>query len=54
MKVAGIKPTISLDLLNQVEIRVGTIEAVADVPRADKLVRMRANFGVAHARSWRG
>lgn len=45
MNVAPIKPTISLDLLNQVDIRVGTIEAVDDVPGADKLLQMRVNFG---------
>jgi tRNA-binding protein len=45
MDVAAVKPTISLDLLNQVDIRVGTIEAVEDVPGADKLVALKVNFG---------
>jgi tRNA-binding protein len=40
-----VKPAISIDVLNQVDIRVGTIEAVLDVPGADKLVQMRVNFG---------
>jgi tRNA-binding protein len=40
-----IKPVIPIEMLNQVDIRVGTIEAVADVPGADKLVQMRVNFG---------
>jgi tRNA-binding protein len=48
MDVAAPKPTISLDLLNQVDIRVGTIEAVEDVPGADKLVALRVNFGDRH------
>lgn len=39
------KPSISIGILNQVEIRVGTIEAALDVPGADKLVQMRVNFG---------
>ena len=40
-----IKPIISVDVLNQLDIRVGTIEAVMDVLGADKLVQMRVNFG---------
>ena len=31
--------------LEKVDIRVGTIEAVADVPGSDKLVEMRVRFG---------
>ncbi|MCB0206424.1 MAG: tRNA-binding protein, partial [Anaerolineae bacterium] len=42
---APIKPTISPELLNQIDIRVGTIERVEDVPRSDKLVKLRVNFG---------
>ena len=45
MDVAAAKPTISIDVLNQVDIRVGTIESVEDVPGADKLVALRVNFG---------
>jgi len=45
MDVAALKPSISMDLLNQVDIRVGTIEAVEDVPGADKLVALKVNFG---------
>jgi len=45
MEVAPPKPTISIDLLNQVDIRVGTIQAVNDVPGADKLVVLTVNFG---------
>jgi tRNA-binding protein len=45
MTPAAIKPTISLDVLNQVDIRVGTIRSVADVPGSDKLVQMRVTFG---------
>ena len=40
-----IKPTISPELLNQIDIRVGTIERVEDVPRSDKLVKLTVNFG---------
>jgi tRNA-binding protein len=45
MPPAPIKAAISLDLLNQVDIRVGTILTVADVPDADKLVQLRVSFG---------
>src|SRR5262245_34799832 len=42
---APIKPTVSVDLLQQLDIRVGTIEAVGDVPGSGKLVELRVNFG---------
>ena len=42
---APIKPTVSADLLQQLDIRVGTIEAVADIPGSNKLVELRVNFG---------
>lgn len=42
---APIKPVVSLEVLNQIDIRVGTIISVADVPTSDKLLQMRVNFG---------
>jgi len=45
MTPAPIKPTITIELLNQVDIRVGTIEMVNDVAGSDKLVALRVNFG---------
>ncbi len=45
MSNAPVRATISMDILNQVDIRVGTIEAVEDVEGSDKLVKMRVNFG---------
>jgi tRNA-binding protein len=45
MTPAPLKPVISLELLNQVDIRVGTIRSVAGVPGADKLVQLRVSFG---------
>ena len=42
---APIKPAISPDLLDQIDIRVGTIERVDDVPRSDKLVKLTVDFG---------
>jgi tRNA-binding protein len=45
MTPAAIKPTILLDVLNQIDIRVGTILSVTDVPGSDKLVQLRVSFG---------
>ena len=45
IKVAAIKPTISIDLLEKIDIRVGTIELVEDVKGSDKLVKLTVDFG---------
>jgi tRNA-binding protein len=45
MTIAPIKPSISAEILDLVDIRVGTIESVEDIPGADKLVQLRVNFG---------
>jgi len=45
MDVSAIKPTVSVDLLNQLDIRAGTVEAVEDITGSDKLVALRVNFG---------
>ncbi|MGH9816667.1 MAG: tRNA-binding protein [Candidatus Acidiferrales bacterium] len=45
MQPAPIKPTIAMDVLNQIDVRVGTIERVEDVPKPEKLVRLVVNFG---------
>jgi tRNA-binding protein len=42
---APVKPTIPLGLLQRVDIRVGTIERVDDIPRSEKLVRLTVDFG---------
>jgi tRNA-binding protein len=42
---AAIKPAISIEDLDKLDIRVGTIELVEDVPASDKLVRMTVDFG---------
>ena len=49
-KVAPIKPTISLDVLEKVDIRVGTIELVEDVKGSEKLVKLTVDLG-DHKRS---
>jgi tRNA-binding protein len=40
-----VKPLISPELLNQIDIRVGTIESVNDIANSEKLVALRVNFG---------
>ena len=45
MTPAPIKPIITTDLLDQVDIRVGTIETIGEVAGSDKLVVLRVNFG---------
>ena len=44
-KVAPIKPTITLDVLERLDVRVGTIELVEDVAQSDKLVKLTVDFG---------
>jgi tRNA-binding protein len=50
IKVAPIKPTISLDILDKIDVRGGTIELVEDLPRSDKLVKLIVDLG-DHKRS---
>jgi tRNA-binding protein len=48
MTPALIKPVIPFELLDQIDIRVGTIESVEDVADSDKLCQLRVNFGDHH------
>ena len=43
--VAPVKPTISFDLLNKIDIRVGRIMLVEDVEGSDRLVKLTVDFG---------
>jgi tRNA-binding protein len=45
MTPAPAKPVISPDVLDQIDIRVGTILSVRDVPNSEKLVALEVNFG---------
>lgn len=49
-KPAPIKSTVTINALNALDIRVGTIERVEEVPRSDKLMKLTVNFG-DHQRS---
>lgn len=44
-KVAPIKPTVTDKVLQQVDIRVGTILKVEDIAESDRLVRLVVDFG---------
>ncbi len=48
MTLAPIKETITFDLLDRIDVRVGTIERVDDVPGSKKLVRLTVHFGDHH------
>ena len=45
IQVAPIKAVVSMDVLEKLDIRVGTIERVEDVPGSDKLLRLTIDFG---------
>jgi tRNA-binding protein len=42
---APIKPEISLDELNKIDIRVGKIKSVEDIPKSEKIVKLLVDFG---------
>ena len=42
---AAIKPTVSKELLDRIDIRVGTIRSVSDVASSKKLVRLTVDIG---------
>jgi len=45
MTPAPIKPTVGIEVLESLDIRVGTITSVEDVPGSSKLVRLSVDFG---------
>ena len=45
MKPSPIKPEVSIDDLEKLDIRVGTIETVADVTDSKKLMKLIVDFG---------
>ena len=50
LSTGPIKPTISFDDLNRIDIRVGTIVSVEEVVGSDKLLKLTVDFG-DHKRS---
>ena len=45
MTPAPVKPTVPFAALEALDIRVGTIERVEEVPKSDKLLRLIVGFG---------
>ena len=45
MTPAPIKPIVGIEVLESLDIRVGTITSVEDVPGSSKLVRLSVDFG---------
>jgi tRNA-binding protein len=45
MKPAPIKSEVSIDDLEKLDIRVGTIRSVAEVPESKKLMKLTVDFG---------
>ncbi len=45
MKPAPIKTEVSIDDLEKLDIRVGTIQSVAEVPESKKLMKLTVDFG---------
>jgi methionine--tRNA ligase beta chain len=43
--VAPVKPTVTADVIDKVDVRVGTIELVDDVKGSEKLVKLTVDFG---------
>jgi methionine--tRNA ligase beta chain len=50
LKISPVKPTVSSKALEQLDIRVGTIERVEDVRESNRLVKLVVDFG-DHKRS---
>jgi tRNA-binding protein len=44
-KPAPLKPTVSVADLDKLDVRVGTVVAVDDVPKSGKLLRLTVDFG---------
>jgi tRNA-binding protein len=45
MKIAPIKPIVQFEIVEKVDIRIGTIERVEDIQGADKLVKLIVDVG---------
>jgi len=44
-KIAPVKPIVSIEILDKIDIRVGTIELLEDIPGSEKLVWLTVDFG---------
>lgn len=41
----NIKSIIGVDVLDKIDIRVGTITSVQDIEKSDKMVKLQVDFG---------
>lgn len=41
----SVKPNITLDVLDKVDVRVGTIVGVEDIKKSDKMIKLVVDFG---------
>jgi tRNA-binding protein len=42
---AGVKPTVTVADVEKLDVRVGTIVSVADVPKSERLLKLTVEFG---------
>ena len=42
---APVKPIVAISVLESLDIRIGTIERVEEIPRSEKLMKLTVNFG---------
>jgi len=45
MQIAAVKPAVSISVLDQLDIRAGTILSIVEVPASDKLMQLTVDFG---------
>jgi tRNA-binding protein len=45
MQIAPVKPPVTPSVLDQLDIRVGTIISISEVPASDKLMQLTVDFG---------
>jgi methionine--tRNA ligase beta chain len=45
MEGAPVKPLVPFEIFDKIDVRVGTIELVEDVPRSEKLLKLTVDFG---------
>jgi len=44
-KIAPVKPIVSIEILDKIDIRVGTMQLLEDIPGSEKLVWLTVDFG---------
>jgi len=45
MQIAPVKPAVALSVFDQLDVRVGTILSITEVPASDKLMQLAVDFG---------